>query len=266
LRPLAGVPWLNAVMKIKLAVLALCTAAVAVAADALPLTFNAILTVGKEKRFGVVTDGGTKSAWLEVGEQFQGYTLKEFDEQKQSLVLEKGGETVRVPLAASAAKTLETKATIAQAADVMSKMKFDQMLEKMIEQQKSAVVNMSKQMMGGMAGKVPAEEFADLQRKMMDAIWSEMKPEEMKNEMTKIYADLFSPDELRGMSEFYSTPTGQALIDKQPEMQQRLMQVMMPRMMQAMPRVQQLAQEFAQKQAAKMNPPAGAPTPPPAAK
>ena len=42
----------------------------------------------------------------------------------------------------------------------------------------------------------------------MDALWAEMKPDDLKNDVAKIYADLFSKEELRGMSDFYATPAG----------------------------------------------------------
>ena len=251
-------------MKIKTLAVVLGMAATAWAADSVPLTFNAVLTVGKEHRFGVSSPGGAHSAWLGLGGEFEGYKLEAFDDKTQVLTLTHEGQTLHVSLASGSIQTLTTKATIEDAAEVMNKMKFEQMMGRMIEQQKKSLAGMSKQMLGQMAGKVSAEDFTAYQSKVMDALWAEMKPEDLKNEMVKIYAELFTKDELRGMSDFYSTPAGQAMIDKQPEMQMKLLEVMSPRMAKAMPKIQQLAQEFAQQQKAKAAAAATPPAPAPA--
>lgn len=238
-------------MNIKLAVLGMFTAVAAFAADTAPISFNAVLSMGQERRFGLATEGGAHSAWVTLGNDFEGYKLKAYEPATQVLTVEKDGKEFTLPIAGGTIQTLDTKATIAQATDVLNRMKFEQMLGKMIEQQKQATVNMSKQMMAGLGGKVPPEEFAAFQAKIMDALWSEMKVEELKGEVAKIYSDVFTAEELRGLSDFYATPSGIAMIDKQPVMQQRMMEVMMPRMMKAMPKIQALGQQFAQEQAAK---------------
>lgn len=252
-------------MKIKLAVLGMLTAVAAFAAESAPLSFNAVLSMGQDRRFGIATEGGNHSAWLSLGNDFEGYKLKAYDSATQVLTVEKDGQEFALPIAGGTIKTLDTKATVQQATDVLNKMKFEQMLGKMIDQQKQAAVAMSKQMMAQMGGKVSPEDFAAFQTKLMDALWSELKPEEMKSDVAKIYSELFTAEELRGLSDFYATPAGTAMIDKQPQMQQRMMEVMMPRMMKAMPKIQALSQQFAQEQAAKAQGPS-TPTPTPAAK
>jgi uncharacterized protein len=249
-------------MKLISALAGVLVAATVWAAEPAPLNFTAVLTVGKDQRFGVSTPDGTRSGWLEIGGQFEGYTLKEFEAANQTLVLERDGQTFRVPIATASIQTLKSTATLADASEVLVKMKFEQMLGKLLDQQKSTLVNASKQMMGSLAAQVSQEDFAAYQSRLLDTIWAEMRPEEMKSEMARIYAEIFSKEELRAMSEFYSTPAGQALIDRQPEMQQKMMDLMMPRMMRAVPRLQQLSQEFAAQQSAKINPP----VPPPATK
>ncbi len=238
-------------MKLRLlTVVAGLMAVTAWAAESVPLTFNAVLTVGKEHRFGVASAGGARTAWLTVGGEFEGYKIRSYDAQTQILTVERGGQTFQLPIASGAVQTLTAKtstvdATLADAATVVTKIKFEQMLTRTIEQQKQAMAGISKQMLGQMAGQVSPEEFSALQNKIVDALWSEMKVEELKTDVTRIYADLFTKDELKGMSEFYATPAGEALVDKQPEMQQKMMESMMPRMMKAMPRIQQMVQEFA---------------------
>jgi len=53
------------------------------------------------------------------------------------------------------------------------------------------------------------------------------------------------------LGDFYGTAAGQAMIDKQPEVQKKTMEVMMPRMMAGMAKVGPMAAEFGKAQAEK---------------
>ena len=64
------------------------------------------------------------------------------------------------------------------------------------------------------------------------------------------------------MAAFYGTPGGQALIDKQPAVQQKMMAVMMPRIMQSQAKVQQTMRDFTAELAAKHAAAAGNGAPP----
>jgi uncharacterized protein len=64
--------------------LAALTASAAFAADTLPV-FNATLTVGKESRFVLVGPAGKASSWLQVGDTFEGYRVKNFDAKANTL-------------------------------------------------------------------------------------------------------------------------------------------------------------------------------------
>src|SRR4051812_10926598 len=70
------------------------------AADDLPI-FNATLTVGKEHRFILVV-GSKTSAFLKVGDTFEGYAVKAYDPKAAALALEKDGKKLKVPLASDA--------------------------------------------------------------------------------------------------------------------------------------------------------------------
>ena len=74
-------------------------------------------------------------------------------------------------------------------------------------------------------------ELAALQSKMMDETMGVMAGPEMRAAMAQIYSDVFTKEELNSMAAFYSTPSGQAMIDKQPEAQQKMMAVIMPMVM-----------------------------------
>jgi hypothetical protein len=78
----------------------------------------------------------------------------------------------------------------------------------------------------------------------------------MRQDFARIFTEVYTPDELRGMADFYDTAAGKAWAAKQPEVQQKLMQVMMPRVMAGMPAAQKIAADhFRQRAAAAAAPP-----------
>ena len=257
-------------MKTKILVLTiLATVGSVFAANAVPLQFNAVLSAGKEKHFGLSSpESGAKSSWLTLGESFEGYTLKSFDDEAQTLTVEHDGKTEKLSMAAGSITPANTKATLSDAQDVINKMHFEEVLSKALEQQKQMVAKMTSQMAGKAgAARTPEEkaEFAAFQGKLMETMWSELKPDEVKADMARAYSEIFSKEELQGLGDFYNTPTGQALLTKQPEIQQKLAESMMPKMMKAMPKVQEMAKEYAAAHAPKAVPAAApevAPTPP----
>lgn len=210
-----------------------------------------VLATGADRRFALAEAGGAATAWVGVGQTFAGWKLSAYRATDDVLVLERDGKTHELKLSSSAVgKTDATKATLADAEEVFSKMKFEEMLGKILEQQKQAMVAMTQKMMGGAKG-VDSAELAAFQAKVMDTMFAELNPEAMRADMVKAYSEIFTKSELKGLSDFYGTEAGRAMIDKQPELTQRLNALMMPRMMAAMPKVQKLSMEFAQEQAAK---------------
>lgn len=260
-------------MKLRLLVLAVLTAVSLRAAEALPV-FNALMTMGSDHRFVLVSPGGQASSWLKLGASFEGYKLKAYDTASGGLDLERDGKVTRVMIVADAAVKSSgpaalpaTPATIADADDVLKTMHFEEMMAKIMEQQKKAMGPMMKQMAAQM--KVPEDQrarFSEFQQKVMDEAMSAVTGPEMRGDVARIYSEVFSKEELTGMSAFYGTPSGQAMVDKQPQVQEKMMQVMMPKMMQIGPKMQQMARDFAAEMAAKQQAapaPAPAPTPTP---
>jgi uncharacterized protein len=234
------------------------------AASAVPI-FNATLTVGKEHRFVLVDAEGKASSFLRLGESFAGYLLKGYDPVSGLLELERDGQRVRVALVADVATAHASPATLADAEAVMTAMNFDRMIEKMLEQSKRAQLGMVNQMMG-QAARTETDKAAlmDLQKRLLDEVLGALKPEEMKQDMVKIYSELFTKEELSGLAAFYQTPLGQKLNDRQPEVQERLNAAIMPRIMAVMPKVRKISEEFAAEQRAKREAAAGAAKPAPA--
>ena len=132
-------------------------------------------------------------------------------------------------------------------------------MSKIMDQQKKAMGPMLQRMAAQM--KVPEgdrERFSAMQKKILDEAMDAVAGPEMKADMARIYSDVFSKEELVSLSAFYSTPAGQAMVAKQPAVQEKMMQVMMPRMAQIGPKLQQLAKDYASEQAGQASPAASA--------
>lgn len=264
-------------MKKLLALLAVFSAAAAFAADQVPL-FNGTLAIGHETRFLLVSPAGKTSPWLKIGDTFEGYAVKAYDAKAAALDLEREGKTMRVGLVADAAvanaPAAPTPATLADAEEVFRVMRFDEMMKKVLEGQKKAMGPMMQQAMAqGLArAKMNLSDedkaaYAAMQAKLLDQTLGAITGPEMRAAMAQIYSDVFSKEELNSMAAFYGTPGGQALIDKQPEVQQKMMGVMMPLIMQNQQAAQQQMGNFMSGLKAKYSAPgAAAAAPAPAAK
>ena len=74
---------------------------------------------------------------------------------------------------------------------------------------------------------------------------------DLKEPGNDLYVVGITKDELGGPAAFYSTPIGQALVDKTPEVSGKMQSLMMPRMMQSMQKMAQASQAFGAVLAAK---------------
>ncbi|MEI6464827.1 MAG: DUF2059 domain-containing protein [Verrucomicrobiota bacterium] len=235
------------------------------AADSVPL-FNATLTVGKDHRFVLVDAAGKASSFLRIGDEFAGYTIKAYGAKTGELELECAGKVFVVTLVADAtgsnAPALATPATAADAEAVLNAMNFERMMEKTMAGVRKQQGTMIDRMMGQFqAPGVEREAVVALQKRMLDEIMSALNFNEMKGEVAKVYADVFSKEQLQSLGAFYASPTGQIFSDKQPEVAEKMNALMIPRVMAAMPKVQQIAKEFAEEQKVKRAAAAGSATP-----
>ncbi|HEY8933232.1 MAG TPA: DUF2059 domain-containing protein [Rariglobus sp.] len=238
---------------LRLVVIGLCLMMSVRAADTLPALpeLRGVLATGADRRFALSEPGGTSTAWVSVGQMFAGWKLTAYRAEEDALVLTRDGRDVLLKLSSSTVgKADTTKATLADAEAVLSKMKFEEMLGKILEQKKKTMVGVTQKMMGNMNG-VDANDMAAFQGKIMDMMFAELNPEALRADMAKIYSETFTKSELQGLSDFYGTDAGRAMIEKQPELTQKMNDLMIPRMMAAMPKVQKLSMEFAQEQEAK---------------
>lgn len=232
-------------------------AATGFAAEAAPV-FNAVLTTGKDHRFVLLSSAGKTSSFLRVGESFEGYVVKAYDAKADTLTVERDGQSVQLRLVADAAignAPAATPATLADATALLQAMNFDEMMDKTLAGIRKQQKAMVEQMMGRMAPPgASAEERAsvvEFQKKVMDEMMSSLSGAEMRDDMAKVYSEVFTREELQSLAGFYASPIGKTFSDKQPELAEKMNAVMAPRMMAAMPKVQQMMREFGAEMRAK---------------
>lgn len=81
--------------------------------------------------------------------------------------------------------------------------------------------------------------------KVLDMFKEIFSWESMERLYMKVYADTFTQDEIDGMTAFYSSPTGHAVIVKLPLAMKTSMSEMQDRMRQMVPKLQEMAKETA---------------------
>ncbi len=215
------------------------------------LTLRTVLIDGQSQLFSIADSTGA-GRWATLGDNVDGWRLSAYDDARKTLTLVRGDEKLELGLA-SAQITDDRdarQATLAEADALLKKMRFEEMIGETLEAQQAAMAKNMGRMLGDSLNEQERAEFVEFQKKVMKVMFDEMDLPGMRKELAQVYANTFSQSELNAMSDFYSTPAGRAMIDKQPALQQRMTELMMPRMMRAMPKVQEMARAHAEEQAA----------------
>lgn len=258
-------------MKVRLLLISLFAAVAVHAAEPVPL-FNALLTMGKEHRFVLAGLDGKPSGWLNLGDTFAGYTLKSFDAAASTLELVQDGKSTQVTLVNGAGikdAPAPTPATLADAEHLFEVMRFDEMMGKVLDGQKKTMAPMLQQQMAQVAARLkltPDEQkdFMTFQQKSIDDMMASIMGPDMRSQMAQAYSEVFSKNELDGLAAFYSTPAGQAMVDKTPEVTAKMQTLMMSRMQPAIAGLQKSMSSFTAQIAAKHAAAAAVPAPAPA--
>lgn len=197
-----------------------------------------------------LADATGAATWAKLGQVHAGWKLESFDADRQVLVLSREGVRRELGLETARIQASAAPATVADADALLEKMRFEDMIAKTIEAQQTAAIKA----MGRLGGKnlpdAERERMAEFQTKVMKTMIEEMDLPGMRQDMAKAMSEIYTADELRAQSAFYSTPAGQATLEKQPQLQSRMTELMMPRMMKAMPKIQAMTQEHAKAEAA----------------
>jgi uncharacterized protein len=136
----------------------------------------------------------------------------------------------------------------AKAEEYFRLMKMDRMLEQqmliMTQQFKSGYLQ---QVMGL---KVPPEQEKEMQSmmdKMSALVTNALSWEKLKPDFVKIYAEAFTETQLEEMIAFYKSPTGQAMVEKSPELMRKGSEISQKRMVDLQAEIQKLIRESIQK-------------------
>jgi len=165
-----------------------------------------------------------------------------------------------------AAFAQDNTAKLALARETITAMQVDKMFDNMTGQMKQ----MATQMAAFPPDATPEQrqKAEELQGKIMDLSMGAAKG--MIAKMDQIYADVYSEAELKAMKTFFTSPEGQSMLAKQPQVMAHLMPLMKEMQRDLMPKMQQLV-EKAKAEAAALAPaktagptPASGPVPTPA--
>lgn len=128
--------------------------------------------------------------------------------------------------------------------ELMKAMKMDKIAEQVIPQVKQFVGQMSSQM------KLPEEarpDFEKFQEKVIERSFEVMDLNGSNGELKAIFSDVYTFEELEGILDFYKSPVGQSMIDKQPLLIQKIMQYNQEKMQLLLPEIQRMGAEFSAK-------------------
>jgi hypothetical protein len=142
-------------------------------------------------------------------------------------------------------------APLALADEASKGAKVEQLLTIMnVEKQQKVMMDQMSQMVIGQVraqmaqqGNVPPAEVAkleDRQKKLFALIQQETSWDKMKPIYIKSYADTFTEPEIDGILAFYKSPAGKAMVDKQPDLNTKIMTSLQSQMADLMPKIEQL--------------------------
>lgn len=126
--------------------------------------------------------------------------------------------------------------------DMLSISRVDKMIEPMMEN----VMSVMQQQMSQV--EIPEDKMPIVEKynqKIIDTLRQEMRWERMKDDFVKLYLEVYTEEEIRGLTEFYKSPLGQKMLDKMPELMQASLQISQGLLQQTLPKIQQLSQEMA---------------------
>jgi uncharacterized protein len=128
--------------------------------------------------------------------------------------------------------------------ELLNQVNMKETLEKTSEMLKQMVVAQIQKFQPPADNPAAQARLTSFMEKVMDLVTNEMSWDKVKDEYIALYAETFTEQELQDIIAFYKTPSGQALIKKQPEVMKRSMQMSQKMMGQLMPRIQAMTNEL----------------------
>jgi len=95
-------------------------------------------------------------------------------------------------------------------------------MQKMMDQTKVQIQQMQIRVMQQLkVSEKDKKGAAEFQNKINEMIFNELTWDNIKSEYIKLFVDVYTIDELKGLVQFYKSPAGQSLIKKQPIIMQK---------------------------------------------
>jgi len=90
------------------------------------------------------------------------------------------------------------------------------------------------------------EKLLAFQKKITQKVMDFISWESMKSDYIKLYADVYTEEELKALIDFLKSPVGQKMVKKSPQVAQKAMVMMQQKMQVLMPELEQMSKEFAE--------------------
>jgi len=131
-------------------------------------------------------------------------------------------------------------AKAAKVEQLLTVMNVEQQQKQMMDQMSQMVISQFKEQMAKQGTVSPAEmaKMEDRQKKLFALIADKTSWQKMKPVFVKAYADTFTEPEIDGIVAFYQTPSGKAMIEKQPALTAKIMQTVQEQMADLMPQIE----------------------------
>jgi uncharacterized protein len=133
----------------------------------------------------------------------------------------------------------ENPAKLALAREAIAAMQVDKMFDGIAAQMKQMAAQMA--VLPPDATPEQRKKAEELQGKIMDISMGAAKG--MIAKMDQIYADVYSEAELKAMRSFFTSPEGQSMLAKQPQVMARIMPLVQEMQRDLMPKIKQLGEE-----------------------
>ena len=120
-------------------------------------------------------------------------------------------------------------------------------MQKMMDQTKAQIQQMQIRVMQQLeVSEKDKKEAAEFQNKINVMIFNELNWDNIKSEYIKLFVDVYTIDELKGLVQFYKSPAGQSLIKKQPIIMQKSMMISQSKIQKLIPKLKKMTDAFSE--------------------
>lgn len=148
--------------------------------------------------------------------------------------------TLSLPLAARA----DDASHKAKAEEIVQVLHLDRMVNGVLQNALQQATALTSQRYGGQMPPAAATALSDFQKKLTDVLQPQIGYEGLKPDYVRSLTETFTEDQLDSMLSFYKSPTGKALIEKLPAVEQQVGEILRKRVQDLQPQVKQMFDDF----------------------